>query len=75
MSEKSGQRDGILKAIRVGLGGGDEPGRRGIVRARLERSPHGLIPARGRQPSTELVAQFSTMLAAQGVVEIGRAHV
>lgn len=69
MSEDSGQRDGILKAIQAALGArGDEPGRHGIVRARLERSPHGLIPARARQPATELVAQFSTMLAAQGAV-------
>lgn len=69
MSEDTGQRDGILKAIRAALGArGDEPGRRGIVRARLERSPHGLIPARARQPATELVAQFSQMLAAQGAV-------
>ena len=69
MTENGGKREGILKAIQAALGArGDEPGRRGIVRARLERSPHGLIPARGRQPATELVAQFSAMMAAQGVV-------
>ena len=69
MSGDQGQRDSILKTIRSALGArGDEPGRRGIVRARLERSPHGLIPARARQPATELVAQFSKMLALQGAV-------
>ncbi len=69
MSKDRTARDGILKAIRAALGArGDEPGRHGIVRARLERSPHGLIPARARQPATELVAQFSAMLTAQGAV-------
>ena len=69
MSEDTGQRGRILKAIQAGLGArGDEPGRRGSVRMRLERSPHGLIPARARQPGPELLAEFSKRLAAQGVV-------
>ncbi|WP_088347801.1 MULTISPECIES: lactate utilization protein [Rhodomicrobium] len=62
-------RDKVIGAIRAGLGArGDEPGRRGQVRARLERSPHGLIPARARQTKPELIAQFARMLEAQTAV-------
>lgn len=69
MSDNESQRDGILKAIRSGLGArGDEPGRHGTVRARLERSPDGLIPACARQPVAELAAQVTRMLTAQGAV-------
>ena len=62
-------RDTIIGAVRSGLGArGDEPGRRGQVRARLERSPHGLIPARARQPMPGLIAQFTLMLESQTAV-------
>lgn len=72
MSETADARAKIISAIRTGLGArGDEPGRRGLVRARLERSPDGLIPARARQPKPELVAQFTRMLEGQGAVVRG----
>ncbi len=69
MSDKGNARDRVIGAIRKGLGArGDEPGRRGQVRARLERSPNGLIPSRARTPKAELIEQFSTRIAAQGAV-------
>ncbi len=69
MSNNGSDRAGIIGAIRKALNArGDEPGRRGQVRARLERSPHGLIPARARRPKAELIERFATMLTAQGAV-------
>lgn len=71
MSEKmqASARSSIIGAIRKSLGArGDEPGRRGTVRARLERSPHGLLPARARTPRDGLNDLFATMLKAQGGV-------
>jgi len=67
MSETPGKRDEVIGAIRKALGArGDEAGRRGEVRARLERSPHGLIPGRARKPKAELIDQFAAALKAQG---------
>jgi L-lactate dehydrogenase complex protein LldG len=66
MNAKAGDRGTILGAIRSALGArGDEPGRRGQVRARLERSPNGLIPGRAQKPKPELIERFATMLRAQ----------
>jgi L-lactate dehydrogenase complex protein LldG len=45
---------------------GDEPGRRGTVRARLERTPAHLIPARAQKQDAERVAAFQAMLEVQG---------
>jgi L-lactate dehydrogenase complex protein LldG len=60
-------RETIFKAVRAALGRrGDEPGRRGQVRARLERSPDGVIPARALLPKHELVTQFVAALEGQG---------
>lgn len=66
----SNGRDAILGAVRAALGRrGDEPGRRGQVRVRLERSPNGIIPGRARLPKAELITQFRTMQEAQnGIV-------
>jgi L-lactate dehydrogenase complex protein LldG len=62
-----GGREKIIGAVRAALGArGDEPGRRGQVRARLERSPNGLIPGRALKPKPELIERFVTMLKAQG---------
>lgn len=75
MNAKAGGRAGILGAIRSALGArGDEPGRRGQVRARLERSPNGLIPDRAQKSRPELIERFTTMLKAQGaaVREVAR---
>lgn len=67
MSGPSAERTKIIGAIRKALGArGDEPGRRGQVRIRLERSPSGLVPNRARKPKGELTAQFAEMLKAQG---------
>lgn len=67
MSEGQESRARIMAAVRDALGArGDEPGRRGSVDARLERSPDGLIPARARRPKPELIDQLATMLRAQG---------
>lgn len=67
MSEGPATRAKIIGAIRKSLGArGDEPGRRGQVRVRLERSPSGLVPSRARKPKGELAAQFAWMLKAQG---------
>jgi L-lactate dehydrogenase complex protein LldG len=60
------KRAAVLGAIRKGLSArGDEPGRRGAVRVRLERSPDGLIPERARLPRQELLAQFRARLEKQ----------
>ena len=60
-------RDKVMSAVRRALlVRGDEPGRRGLVRARLERAPSGPIPARADKPKAELVASFKAMLEAQG---------
>jgi len=59
----------IMAAVRSALlVRGDEPGRRGQVRARLERTPSGLIPARARKPKAELITAFQAMLEVQGTV-------
>jgi L-lactate dehydrogenase complex protein LldG len=59
----------VLGAVRAALRRrGDEPGRRGQVRARLERTPDGIIPARARLPKPELIAQFRAMQEAQSAV-------
>jgi L-lactate dehydrogenase complex protein LldG len=64
--ETNSKRAAVLGAIRKGLSArGDEPGRRGAVRVRLERSPDGLIPERARLPRQELLAQFRARLEAQ----------
>jgi L-lactate dehydrogenase complex protein LldG len=60
------KRAAMLSAVLDALGArGDDPGRRGEVRARLERSPDGIIPERARLPRTELLAQFRARLEAQ----------
>lgn len=67
MSDASG-KDTIIAAIRKSLGGrGDEPGRRGIVRSRIERSPNGIIPERAGNDLAERIDQFTASLNAQGV--------
>ncbi len=69
MNEEPNAKDAIIGAIRNSLGArGDEPGRRGEVRARLERSPQGLIPGRARTPKAERIDQFAANLTAQGAV-------
>ncbi len=60
-------RDKVMSAVRRALlVRGDEPGRRGLVRARLERAPSGPIPARAEKPKADLVASFKAMLEVQG---------
>ena len=64
----SNSRDAVMGAIRKALGArGDEPGRRGTVRARLERSPHGVKPERALQPRDELPDLMAANLKALGV--------
>lgn len=67
MSAETGNgRQAVLGAVRAALRRrGDEPGRRGQVRARLERTPDGIIPARARLSKPELIGQFRAMLEAQ----------
>ena len=61
-------RDAIIGAIRSSLGArGDEPGRRGIVRSRIERSPNGIIPERAGYDLAERIDQFTASLKTQGV--------
>ena len=62
-------RDAMIAAIRRSLGArGDEPGRRGNVRARLERSPDGLIPERARTPKDEQPDLLASMLKSTGTI-------
>jgi L-lactate dehydrogenase complex protein LldG len=62
-------RASILSAVRKALlVRGDEPGRRGLVRARLDRAPSGVIPSRARKAKPELIADFKAMLEGQGAV-------
>jgi L-lactate dehydrogenase complex protein LldG len=62
-----GPRAKMMAAVRSALMvRGDEPGRRGAVRARLERTPSGLIPARAQGADAERIAAFQTMLEGQG---------
>jgi len=60
-------RERILGSIRSALNvRGDEPGRRGSVRARLEQPEAGPIPERARGTTEELVERFAEMLAKLG---------
>lgn len=57
----------VLSAVRKALlVRGDEPGRRGTVRARLERAPVGVVPQRARKTKAERIASFRSMLEVQG---------
>jgi L-lactate dehydrogenase complex protein LldG len=57
----------VMSAVRRALlVRGDEPGRHGVVRARLERAPSGPIPARAEKPRPDLIANFKAMLEVQG---------
>jgi len=59
-------REHILGAIRSALNvRGDEAGRRGRVRARLEQPESGPIPQRARGSHDELVERFTAMLDKQ----------
>lgn len=59
-------RDTIIATIRKSLGArGDEPGRRGIVRSRIERSPNGIIPERAGYDRAECIDQFTASLKSQ----------
>lgn len=68
MSETSANgRAKVMTAVRAALlVRGDEPGRRGQVRTRLERTPGGVIPARARKSRAELIAAFQAMQEVQG---------
>jgi L-lactate dehydrogenase complex protein LldG len=68
MSAGAGEaRAKMMAAVRSALlVRGDEPGRRGTVRARLERTPAHLIPARAQKSGAERVATFQAMLEVQG---------
>ena len=69
MNEKTSGRKQIIGSIREALGArGDEPGRRGQVRMRLERSPNGLIPGHARPLKSDLVSQFTTRIEAHGAI-------
>jgi len=63
----SDNRDSILQAIRAKLGvRGDEAGRRGMVRTRIDRAPAGIIPARAQEERRDLIKRFISTLEAQG---------
>jgi L-lactate dehydrogenase complex protein LldG len=67
MSASGEARAKMMGAVRSALlVRGDEPGRRGSVRARLERTPVGLIPARAQKAEAERIASFRAMLEVQG---------
>ena len=68
MSTAPGEaRAKMMAAVRKALlVRGDEPGRRGAVRARLERTPAGPIPARAQKSDAERLATFQAMLEVQG---------
>lgn len=56
----------VLNAVRAHLNvRGDEAGRRGRVRARLEQPELGLIPASAKGTPEELCARFAQMLSVQ----------
>jgi L-lactate dehydrogenase complex protein LldG len=62
-------REQILGAIRSALNvRGDEAGRRGRVRARLEQPETGPIPKRARGNAEELLDRFAEMLVRQNAV-------
>jgi L-lactate dehydrogenase complex protein LldG len=62
-----GARDKILGAIRAKLGvRGDEAGRRGLVRTRIDRAPAGIIPVRAQEDRAALIKRFIASLEAQG---------
>ena len=68
MTARGGEgRAQMMSAIRSALmARGDEPGRRGAVRARLERTPVGLIPARAQKVDQARIDAFQAMLEVQG---------
>lgn len=60
-------RQRILKTIRAKLGvRGDEAGRRGLVRTRIDRAPAGIIPERAQEERPALIRRFIAALEAQG---------
>lgn len=60
-------RDKILSAIRAKLGvRGDEAGRRGLARTRIDRAPAGIIPARAQEDRAALIRRFTAALESQG---------
>jgi L-lactate dehydrogenase complex protein LldG len=62
-------RDQILGAVRSALSvRGDEAGRRGRVRARLEQPEAGPIPQQARGKSDELAERFTAMLEKQNAL-------
>lgn len=69
MTPPDSKREQIFSKLRESLGArGDEPGRRGTVRARLERSPSGMLPERARTPRDDQPDLFASMLKRQGAV-------
>ncbi len=63
---RDGSRERILGAVRKALNvRGDEAGRRGRVRARLEQPEAGPIPQRARGSAEEVVERFIGMLETQ----------
>ncbi|MDX2263945.1 MAG: lactate utilization protein [Hyphomicrobiales bacterium] len=66
MSANEGDRDRILRAVRAKLGvRGDEAGRRGLVRTRIDRAPAGIIPARAAEDRAALIRRFIAALEGQ----------
>jgi len=60
-------RERILSAIRSKLGvRGDEAGRRGLARTRIDRAPAGIIPARAQEERAALIRRFTAALESQG---------
>ncbi len=60
-------REKILGAIRAKLGvRGDEAGRRGLARTRIDRAPAGIIPARAQEERAALIRRFTASLESQG---------
>ncbi len=56
-------REALLSRVRAHLGvRGDEPGRRGLVQARLRNPKPNIIPERAQRPRAELIKMFQSML-------------